>query len=230
MPASSQTIRAVVFDAYGTLFNVHSVVATCETLFPGNGNALSQLWRTKQLEYSWLRSLMGRYVGFNQVTREGLQFACKSLGVTYSDDILALREHAYRTLALFDDALTTLQRLRREQPLLKLAILSNGATEMLEAVVNFNQLDTMLDAVLSVDAVACFKPDPRAYQLACDQLHINRDEVAFVSSNGWDAAGAKSFGFKTFWINRTSAPVEALGVKPDRVLNSLAELPAMLSS
>ena len=230
MPASSQTIRAVVFDAYGTLFNVHSVVATCETLFPGNGNALSQLWRTKQLEYSWLRSLMGRYVGFNQVTREGLQFACKSLGVTYSDDILALLEHAYRTLALFDDALKTLQRLRREQPLLKLAILSNGATEMLDAVVNFNQLDTMLDAVLSVDAVASFKPDPRVYQLACDQLHVNRDEVVFVSSNGWDAAGAKSFGFKTFWINRTSAPVEALGVKPDQVLNTLAELPAMLSS
>ena len=226
----TRPLRPLVLDAYGTLFNVHSVVATSETLFPGNGNALSQLWRTKQLEYSWLRSLMGRYVNFNQITREGLQFACKSLGLDYPDDILARLEQAYRTLELFDDALAALQLFRRQQPTLKLAILSNGVTEKLDAVVNFNQLDTMLDAVLSVDAVACFKPDPRVYQLACNQLRVNRDEVAFVSSNGWGAAGAKSFGFKTFWINRTSAPIEALGVKPDRVLNSLAELPAMLSS
>ena len=230
MPASSQPIRAVVFDAYGTLFNVNSVVATCEALFPGNGKVLAQLWRSKQLEYSWLRSLMGRYVNFNQVTRESLQVACQTMGLKYADEGLAQLDNAYRTLALFDDALATLQLLRSQQPTLKLAILSNGSTEMLEAVVNFNQLDTMLDAVLSVDAVACFKPDPRVYELACDQLHVNRDEVAFVSSNGWDAAGAKSFGFKTFWINRTCAPVDALGVKPDQVLNTLAELPAMLSS
>ena len=228
MPAVSQPIRAVVFDAYGTLFNVDSVVATCEALFPGNGKALAKLWRSKQLEYSWLRSLMDRYVDFSQVTRESLQVACQALGLKYADEGLAQLANAYRTLALFDDALTTLQHLRRQQPTLKLAILSNGATEMLDAVVNFNRLDTMLDAVLSVDAVGCFKPDPRVYQLACDELHVNRDEIAFVSSNGWDAAGAKSFGFKTYWINRTSAPVDALGVKPDRMLNSLAELPALV--
>ena len=222
-------LRALVFDAYGTLFNVHSVISACESLFPGKGAALSQLWRTKQLEYSWLRSLMGRHVDFNQVTRDGLQYACKSLNLAYSETILAQLEHAYRTLALFDDALPTLQLLRRQQPDIKLAILSNGATEMLNAVVMHNKLDVMLDAVLSVDEVGIFKPDPRVYQLSCDRFGLGREEIGFVSSNGWDAAGARTFGFTTFWINRASAPVDALGVIPDRVLNSLAELPPLLA-
>ena len=224
----TQPLRALVFDAYGTLFNVHSVMTTCEALFPGKGRELSQLWRAKQLEYSWLRSLMGRYVDFNQVTRESLQFACQALALTYSDTALAELNQAYRTLALFDDTLLTLEQLRRQQPAVKLAILSNGAVEMLNAVVSYNKLDSMLDAVLSVDEVGIFKPDPRVYQLGCDRLGVDRDQIGFVSSNGWDAAGAKSFGFKTFWINRTTAPVDALGVTPDRVLNSLAELPALL--
>ena len=224
----TQPLRALVFDAYGTLFNVHSVMTTCEALFPGKGRELSQLWRAKQLEYSWLRSLMGRYVDFNQVTRESLQFACQALALTYSDTVLAELNQAYRTLALFDDTFPTLQQLRRQHPAVKLAILSNGAAEMLNAVVAYNKLDDMLDAVLSVDEVGIFKPDPRVYQLGCDRLGVDRDQIGFVSSNGWDAAGAKSFGFKTFWINRTTAPVDALGVTPDRVLNSLAELPALL--
>lgn len=224
----TQPLRALVFDAYGTLFNVHSVMTTCEALFPGKGRELSQLWRAKQLEYSWLRSLMGRYVDFNQVTRESLQFACQALALTYSDTVLAELNQAYRTLALFDDTLLTLEQLRRQQPAVKLAILSNGAAEMLNAVVAYNKLDDMLDAVLSVDEVGIFKPDPRVYQLGCDRLGIDRDQIGFVSSNGWDAAGAKSFGFTTFWINRTTAPVDALGVTPDRVLNSLAELPVLL--
>lgn len=224
----TQPLRALVFDAYGTLFNVHSVMTTCEALFPGKGRELSQLWRAKQLEYSWLRSLMGRYVDFNQVTRESLQFACQALALTYSDTVLAELNQAYRTLALFDDTFPTLQQLRRQHPAVKLAILSNGAAEMLNAVVAYNKLDDMLDAVLSVDEVGIFKPDPRVYQLGCDRLGVDRDQIGFVSSNGWDAAGAKSFGFKTFWINRTTAPVDALGVTPDRVLNSLAELLPLL--
>ena len=221
-------LRALVFDAYGTLFNVHSVVATCDAMFPGKGAALSQLWRTKQLEYSWLRSLMGRFVDFNQVTREALQVACESMNLTYSEDLLATLNAAYRTLALFDDAQSTLEQLRRQQPGIKCAILSNGARDMLNAVVSHNKLDTMLDAVLSVDEVGIFKPDPRVYQLACDRLRLDRHEIGFVSSNGWDAAGAKTFGFTTFWINRMDAPIEALGVKPDRMLASLSELPALL--
>ena len=173
---------------------------------------------------------MGRYVDFNQVTRESLQFACQALALTYSESALAELNQAYRTLALFDDSLSTLQQLRHQQPAVKLAILSNGAAEMLNAVVTYNKLDVMLDAVLSVDEVGIFKPDPRVYQLGCDRLGVARDQIGFVSSNGWDAAGAKSFGFTTFWINRTAAPVDALGVKPDRVLNSLAELPPLLGA
>ena len=226
----NKPLRALVFDAYGTLFDVHSVIATCETLFPGKGAVLSQLWRSKQLEYSWLRSLMGRYVDFNQVTREGLEYACESLGLAYSDTVLLQLENAYRTLALFDDTLATLQTLRRQQPDIKLAILSNGAPEMLDAVVKHNKLDSMFDAVVSVDAVGIFKPDPRVYQLACDRLGLVREEIGFVSSNGWDAAGAKAFGFTTFWINRAAAPVEQLGITPDRLLTSLSELPVLLAA
>lgn len=221
-------LRALVFDAYGTLFNVHSVMSACEALFPGKGDALALLWRSKQLEYSWLRSLMGRYVDFNHVTRESLQVACESLGLPFSDAGMVQLNNAYRTLALFHDTLPTLQQLRRAQPGIKLAILSNGSGEMLNAVVTHNKLDVMFDAVLSVDEVGIFKPHPRVYQLGCDRLGFSRNEIGFVSSNGWDAAGAKSFGFQTFWINRTNAPVDALGVTPDRVMNSLADLPALL--
>ena len=224
----TQPLRALVFDAYGTLFDVHSVMTACEDLFPGKGSVLSQLWRVKQLEYSWLRSLIGRYVDFNQVTRESLQFACQSLSLPFSDSILTELIRAYRTLAPFSDTLSTLQQLRHQQPAVKLAILSNGAAEMLNAVVAYNKLDVLLDAVLSADEVGIFKPDPRVYQLACDRLGVARDQIGFVSSNGWDAAGAKSFGFTTFWINRTAAPVDALGLIPDRVLNSLTELPPLL--
>ena len=224
MPTALQPIRALVFDAYGTLFNVHTVMATCESLFPGKGSALSHLWRGKQLEYSWLRSLMGRYVGFSQVTRESLQFACNSLGLAYSEEIQARLEQAYRTLAMFDDAFPTLQQLRRLQPAIKLAILSNGAPAMLNTVVAHNKLNALLDEVLSVDEVGIFKPDPRVYQLACDRMGFAGNAIGFVSSNGWDAAGAKAFGFTTFWINRAKTPLEMLGVKPDYVLNSLNEL------
>ena len=229
MSTPPKAIRAVVFDAYGTLFNVHSVVETCEVLFPGKGSALSQLWRSKQLEYSWLRSLMGRYVDFNQVTHESLQFACESLGLPFSDLAVTRLNDAYRRLALFDDTLAVLQHLQSNLPTAKRAILSNGAPEMLSAVVTHNNIGKFFDAVLSVNEVGVFKPDPRVYQLCIDRLVVSPGEIAFVSSNGWDAAGAKAFGFTTFWINRSSGPVERLGVIPDRELKSLAELPAQLS-
>jgi 2-haloacid dehalogenase len=228
MSTRPNAIRAVVFDAYGTLFNVHSVAQTCETLFPGKGSALSQLWRSKQLEYSWLRSLMGRYVDFNQVTRESLQFACESLRLPFSDLAATKLNDAYRQLAMFDDTFPVLRHLQQHHPTAKRAILSNGAPEMLNAVVSHNNNSVLFDAVISVDAISVFKPDLRVYQLCSDQLGVVPGEVAFVSSNGWDAAGAKAFGFTTFWINRSSAPVEQLGVTPDQVLNSLAELPAHL--
>ena len=229
MPAHSPPIRALVFDAYGTLFNVHSVVARCEEIFPGKGQALSQLWRGKQLEYSWLRSLMGRYVDFNQITADALRYACDGLGLACTEQTRQALNHAYRTLQPFDDAISVLDALKKMRPRPKLAILSNGAPEMLNAVVKHNGLDTLLEEVLSVDAVGVFKPDPRVYQLAVDRLQIAAGRIGFVSSNGWDAAGAKAFGFTVVWVNRSGAPVEQLGVAPDHILSSLQPLPDLLA-
>lgn len=223
-------LDALVFDAYGTLFNVHSVIDKCEALFPGKGQALSQLWRTKQLEYTWLRSLMGRYEDFDQVTIDGLKYACRVLALDYTEQVLADLNRAYRTLQLFDDALPALHALQALHPQPRLAILSNGAPEMLNAVVKHNRLEPLLDAVLSVDTVGIFKPDPRVYQLAVDRLQVAAGRIGFVSSNGWDAAGARAFGFTVFWVNRANAPPEELGVTPNHMLQSLRELPALLAT
>lgn len=223
-------LDALIFDAYGTLFNVHSVVAECEKHFPGKGQALSQLWRSKQLEYSWLRSLMGRYVDFNQVTADGLKYACDALGLACTDETRRALNQTYRSLQSFDDAVSALAALKNRRPSPKLAVLSNGAPEMLAAVVKHNRLDKAFDSVLSVDEIGIFKPDPRVYQLAADRLQIAPQRIGFVSSNGWDAAGAKAFGFTVFWVNRSGAPVEELGVAPDYVLNSLQLLPELLST
>lgn len=222
------TIRALVFDAYGTLFDVHSIVATCERLFPGKGAALSQTWRVKQLEYTWLRNSMQRHVDFNQVTQDALRVACEALALGYTDAVLDELNHAYRTLPPFADALSALATLNAAANKPKLAILSNGASDMLNAVVKHNGFDTLLDAVLSVEEVGVFKPDPRVYQLAVDRLGFDKSEITFVSSNGWDAAGAKAFGFNVFWINRSGAPVERLGATPDYRVNSLDEVVEML--
>jgi 2-haloacid dehalogenase len=221
-------IRSLVFDAYGTLFDVHSIVTTCERLFPGKGTALSQTWRTKQLEYTWLRNSIQRHVDFNQVTQDALRVACEALTLAYTDAALNELNLAYRTLQPFADARSALATLNAAQQKPKLAILSNGAPDMLNAVVKHNGFDTLLDYVLSVEEVGVFKPDPRVYQLAVDRLGIAKNEIGFVSSNGWDAAGAKAFGLNVFWINRSGAPVERLGVTPDYVVKSLDEVAEIL--
>jgi 2-haloacid dehalogenase len=221
-------IRALVFDAYGTLFDVHSIVTTCERLFPGKGAVLSQTWRAKQLEYTWLRNSMQRHVDFNQVTQDALRVACEALALSYTDAVLDELNQAYRTLQPFADARSALATLNAAQQKPKLAILSNGAPDMLNAVVKHNGFDTLLDEVLSVEEVGVFKPDPRVYQLAVDRLGIAKNEIGFVSSNGWDAAGAKAFGFNVFWINRSGAPVERLDLMPDYVVKSLYEVAQML--
>ncbi len=216
--------KAVVFDAYGTLFDVHSVIALCDELFPGKGPALSHLWRTRQLEYTWLRSLMGRYEEFGEVTRGALAFACATLNLPLAagqaDALLA----AYNRLALFPEAREALSRLSAH----KLAILSNGSPAMLDPLVRNAGLHTVMSAVLSVDEVRIYKPAPRVYQLALDRLDVAKDEVAFVSSNYWDAAGAKSFGFRVYWVNRGGVVPDPLSVTPDAVLGSLTELAAHL--
>ena len=174
---------ALVFDAYGTLFDVHSVQARCEALWPGKGAALSQMWRAKQLEYTWQRSLMRRYAPFSQVTDDALVFSCEFL---------------------------------------KLKIEKDAKQSLLDPLVA--QSGLAFDAVLSVDELKVYKPAPEVYQLAVDRLKTPKEEIGFVSSNGWDAQGAKSFGFTVYWINRAGAPVDRLGFPPDRIVKSLDEI------
>jgi 2-haloacid dehalogenase len=216
----SREISALVFDAYGTLFDVHSVTRAAEALFPGHGAKLSATWRGKQLEYTWLRSLMGGYEDFNRVTRSSLEWTLESMGLEASDQALRSLMDEYRRLAMFPEVPATLDALSRERPL---AILSNGHPEMLEAVVKHNQLEFRFrGGVISVHAARAFKPEPKVYRLVEDRLGVPRSMIGFVSSNGWDAAGAKAFGFRTFWVNRSGAPVERLGVRPDEVVRDLA--------
>ena len=219
-----KSIKALVFDAYGTLFDVHSVSALGEQMFPGKGAALSQLWRAKQLEYTWLRSLMGRYEDFTTVTQAALEYACKALQLPLDAHKSGQLMTAYNNLALYPDARETLAGLSG----LPLAILSNGAPAMLGPLVKNAGLEKKFAAVISVDDVKIYKPDPRVYQLAPDRLGVAAREIGFVSSNYWDAAGAKSFGFNVFWINRAGAQADPLGAAPDAVLARLTELIAHL--
>jgi 2-haloacid dehalogenase len=207
----------MVFDAYGTLFDVHSVQARCEEFWRGKGALLSQLWRTKQLEYTWQRSLMRRYAPFSQVTREALRYACEQLKLDLGETQLQALMAEYQCFALYPDVKAALAKLKA-----KLAILSNGSPDMLDPLVL--QSGLRFDAVLSVDALKVYKPAPEVYQLAVDRLGMRTEDIGFVSSNGWDAAGAKSFGFTVYWINRASAPVEQTGFRPDRIVRSLDEV------
>jgi 2-haloacid dehalogenase len=216
---------ALVFDAYGTLFDVHSVTATAESTWPGKGAALSQLWRTKQLEYTWLRSLMGRYEDFSHVTESALYYACATLKLPLDDSKRTQLLKCYLHLATFPEVTEALGRLRG----IRLAILSNGSPAMLEPVVFNSGLHGLITDVLSVDEVKIFKPDPRVYHIAVDRLGVPAKAIGFVSSNCWDAIGAKAFGFRTFWINRAGVPVDEMGVRPDHELRSLAELPQLVS-
>jgi 2-haloacid dehalogenase len=207
--------EAFVFDAYGTLYDVHSVGARCESCWPGKGMQLSQLWRAKQLEYTWQRSLMQRYAPFSTVTREALAYACEALGLELSVAQMEGLMAEYLSLALFPDVQQTLKKLA-----CKRAILSNGSPDMLLPLVEHSAL--RFDAVISVDELKIFKPAPQVYELAVKRL--NTRNIGFVSSNCWDALGAKSHGFSVYWINRSNAPVDRLGFKPDRVLKSLDEI------
>jgi 2-haloacid dehalogenase len=218
------SIDALVFDAYGTLFDVHSVIARCEQLWPGKGTLVSQLWRSKQLEYTWQRSLMQRYENFERVTKDGLRYACEQLKLDCDDSHVSILMDEYCRLDTFPEIKEALPRLKGK----KLAILSNGTPGMLDAVVRHNELDQLLDAVISVDGLRIYKPDPRVYQLAVTKLGVARESIGFVSSNCWDACGAKNFGFNAFWINRTGAPVDMLDAAPDAIIANLSGLAEQL--
>lgn len=213
------SLDALVFDAYGTLYDVHSVMRRCESFFRGKGAQLSQLWRAKQLEYTWQRSLMKRYAPFSSVTREALAYSCEALDLELTAERMEALMGEYNMLSTYDDVAATLKRLQGR----KTAILSNGSPDMLDPLVEHSGLE--LDAVLSVDEVKIFKPAPEVYGLAVSKLNVPRERIGFVSSNCWDALGAKSFGFTAYWINRAGAPLDRLGFNPDGVLASLGELP-----
>ena len=222
----AREVSALVFDAYGTIFDVHSVQALAESFFPGKGRALSTAWRGKQLEYTWQRTLMGHYEDFSRVTLSALEWSFESLGLEPDDRQRRALLDEYRRLAPFPDAPAALATLAARKPL---AILSNGHPDMLGAVVDFNGLrEHFRGGVLSVHPAKAFKPVPAVYRLAEEALGVPRTMMGFVSSNGWDAAGAKAFGFQVFWVNRAGAPVERLGVRPDETIRSLAELPGLV--
>ncbi|MGH8707682.1 MAG: haloacid dehalogenase type II, partial [Burkholderiales bacterium] len=188
--------QALVFDAYGTLYDVHSVIRRCDEYWPEKGAALSQLWRQKQLEYTWQRSLMRHYVPFSQITREALDYACESLKLALDAAKSDALMQEYLKISPYPDVPGALAKLKGKK-----AILTNGSPDMIEPLVKHSGLK--FDAVLSVDAVKQFKPVPEVYQLAVDRLGVAKEYIGFVSSNCWDALGAKSFGFTVYWINRT---------------------------
>jgi 2-haloacid dehalogenase len=220
-------MKAVAFDAYGTLFDVFSVTALAEELFPGKGEPLAQLWRLKQLQYSMLRSLMGRHRDFWRLTEDALVYATRYLGLDLTPDRRARLLEAYLTLAAFPDVKPGLEALRQRG--LRLAILSNGEPKMLEAAARSAGIVDLLDAILSVEEVKIFKPSPRVYHLAPEHLRIRPGELGFVSSNAWDVAGAASVGLATFWIQRrTAEPPEELGFTADHTVRTITDLPALV--
>jgi 2-haloacid dehalogenase len=217
-------IRAIAFDAYGTLFDVHSVIALCNRKFPGQGAELSKLWRAKQLEYTWLRSLMGRYEDFWMVTESALVFACRSLSLACPAETRRELMESYLHLDTFPEVKSALGKLSQY----KLAILSNGSPRMLAAAVESAGLIRVFTDVISVDEVKTYKSSPHVYGLASQHLAVPDNAIAFVSSNFWDIAGAKSFGLWTCWVNRGKLPEDELGVRPDVTVDTLDGLITVL--
>ena len=220
-------IRACIFDAYGTLFDYRSAASRCRDVLGENFDQLNALWREKQLQYSWLRAIQGRHVDFWQVTGEALDFALDTAAIADSavrDRLMAM----YLKLDVFPEVPDMLKRLNVAG--LKTAILSNGSPEMLDAAVRNAGIGSLLDAVLSVEAVGVYKPHPKVYQYAIDQLGIKAGEIAFQSSNAWDAHAASLCGMRVIWCNRYRQRPERLPGLPDFEIASLAELPDLVGA
>ncbi|MBC2888515.1 haloacid dehalogenase type II [Gordonibacter massiliensis (ex Traore et al. 2017)] len=213
-------IEGIAFDAYGTLYDVYSVERKCDEEYPGSGAGISRLWRQKQLEYSWLRTLMGRYVDFWHVTEDALRYTLAELGLPADEGKIEALMASYLELEMYPEVIEAMARFGAR----KKAILTNGNLRMIEPLVTRTGLDEHLDSCLSADEVGLFKTRPEVYQLAVDHLGIAREHLLFVSSNGWDVAGAKAFGFTVGWLNRRNLPPEELGVRADYVAGNLLEL------
>ncbi len=220
--------RAILLDVYGTLLDVHGVAVRAEAMFPGKGRALSALWRDKQLQYSWLRTLAGRHADFRQVTADGLDYAAEALELSLSPAGRGELLDLYLQLPAWPDAPPALAALREAGH--TLAALSNGSPQMLAPALEAAGLTPLLDDVLSIESAGRYKVAPEAYRLAVDRFGGAPADFLLVSSNGWDAAGARLFGFRAFWVNRAGAPVERLGVVPTGVGTTLGDLVAWLAA
>lgn len=228
MPQESliPNIKACVFDAYGTLFDVHSAVGKYSDRLGDVSEQVSNIWRTKQLEYTWLRSLMKKHADFWQITQDALDYALDVYSITdkqLRDDLI----NAYLELECYPEVPDTLRELKNSGQ--QIAILSNGSPAMLEAVVKSSGVEDLVQIILSVEMVGIFKPDPTVYQLAIDRLALKAEEIVFMSSNAWDAVGATAFGLRVAWINRFAQRPERLPFQPDFEIKTLDELPGLLS-
>ncbi|HYG42367.1 MAG TPA: haloacid dehalogenase type II [Bordetella sp.] len=220
------TAKAIVFDLYGTLFDVHSVVQECNKCYPGKGMEISSLWRHKQLEYTWLRSLMGKYIPFEQATRDALVYVARHFKLNLDAATAETLCDAYLKLSPHPEVPQALQQLDRTG--VPLCILSNGSEFSIRNVVEASGLAGHFSHLLSVDGVGVFKPDPRVYTLACDTLSLAAHEILFVSSNAWDASGASHFGFNVCWVNRQDAVFDELGAAPAFIAKNIAELARLI--
>ena len=224
MAAKIEDIGACVFDAYGTLFDVNAAAAQCRDALGDKADELSALWRTRQLEYTWLRSLMQEYVEFWQVTGDGLDYALAVLGI--EDDALRQRlMDIYMRLDAYPEVKDVLTTLKAGG--LKTAILSNGSPKMLAAAVENAGINEVLDDTFSVDSIGIYKPHPSVYQMAVDGLDVSPERIYFMSSNAWDAAAA-NFGFRVVWVNRFGQPQERIPGDPEQVIKTLEALPPLL--
>jgi 2-haloacid dehalogenase len=227
MTPKLQGIEACVFDAYGTLFDVNSAAQGCAESLGEKWQPLAELWRQKQLQYTWLRGLAGRHADFWQVTGEALDFALSTLHIE-NPALRARLMDLYLTLRAYPEVPETLKRLKTAG--MKLAILSNGTPTMLDAAANNAGIADLFDAVLSVEEVQVYKPHPSVYRLACNRLRISAGQICFVSSNGWDAYSAKAFGLQVLWCNRFRQQPERIPETPDAQIETLAELPEIITA
>lgn len=222
IPPAQIRPRAIAFDALA-IFDTRPILKTTSQLFPKEGAELNREWSTRQFEYTWLRNAMNRYADFWQVTDEALTYAANKVNVQLTEEHRSLLMEMFRQLEPWPDATPALLQLRNAG--IRVCLLSNFTESMLSSCIERSRLNGMFEHLLSTDRVREFKPGPRAYQMGVDAFRINREEMLFVAFGGWDAIGAKSFGYPTYWANRMMAPAEPLGTNPDYVSASLKDLP-----
>lgn len=222
---SARNLKAIAFDAFA-IFDPTSIQRVAERLFPGRSVELCNLWRIKQFEYQWLHALIGRYADFWRCAEDSLEVVARSLKLDLSLENRKRLMNAYLQLQAWPDAPETLSKLDHEG--LHLAFLSNATSEILQAGIKNSSLGNLFNKVLSTDSLRTFKPSPRAYQLAVDAFGFDKTEILFVAFAGWDAAGAKAFGYPTFWINRLNSPAEQLGFLPDGMGQTLDDVVAFV--